>query len=350
MHVLYPSLSFMVNKMTGSKIDEINANIIRKLIANARTSFTKMAKDSNITVVALRNRYETLKKTGIITGEIMQINPYILGFNCNGHLRFNVNQEKIKETIEFLKNEPYIFSIWHRKHEFNIGAFFGTPNLEYFDKIKNRLRTYPYIKDFKHLIYVNYLINDHPEKLIIKNDIDIEQQKDLEKKPHRVLLHKPFIETKELKQIPPIDRIIAKMLSENARISFSTIAKKLNVSTSHVIKRYNTLKKKNFFLRSTITLNLQKLGYKGVAMIHFNVEMRTDFSEIQKKILNIPNLIVLVKTIGETDMFAIVPIASFEEFFKLKGILQTTKGIEAIKIDLTPTDLEWPHNYFAQLL
>jgi len=336
--------------MTGFKIDEINANIIRDLIANARTSFTKMAKENNVTVVALRNRYENLKQTGVIKGEIMQINPYILGFNCVGNLRLNVNQEKIKETIEFLKNEPYILSIWHRRQEFNLGAFFGAPDLEYFDNIKNRLKNYPYIKDIKHLIYVNYLISDRPEKLIIKPGIDIEQQNDLEKKPHQILLDKPLIETNESRQIPPIDRIIAKMLSENARISFNSIARKLNVSTSHIIKRYNSLKKKNFFLRSTISLNLRKLGYKGVAMIHFNVEMNTDFSEIQKELFNIPNLIVLVKTIGETDMFAIVPIASFEDFFKLKGILQTTKGIKEIQIDLTPADLEWPHNYFVKAL
>jgi len=69
-------------------------------------------------------------------------------------------------------------------------------------------------------------------------------------------------------------------------------------------------------------------------MIHFNVEMRTDFSEIQKQILKIPKIIFLVRTLVETDLFAIVPIPSFEEFFRLKDILQTTKGIKEIQFDL----------------
>ena len=59
-----------------------------------------------------------------------------------------------------------------------------------------------------------------------------------------------------------IDLYIGKILTGNARMSFTKIAKKLGISTSTVIKRYNRLRKK-VLPYSYLTINLKKLGYVG---------------------------------------------------------------------------------------
>lgn len=337
--------------MTGVKIDEINANILRALLADARTSFTKMSKENDITVVAVRSRYEKLKEIGVIKGAIMQINPYYLGLNCTGFLGVSVKPEKLKVVKEFLDKEPYILSTWKRWREIDLGSFFATPDLQYFNAFKDRLRSHPDIEGIQSLIYVGFLINDNPEKLRINTDVDVEQSKSKVHNPlSSNLLNKTFIETPELQKMNPVDRNIAKLLSEDARVSFRYIAKQLKVSTSNVISRYQKMRNHNLFLRSTITVDLKKLGYKARAMIYFNIKLGTDFSELQKSLLKIPNLIVLVKTLGDTDMLAIVPVVTFEEFFKLKASFRSIPGIEIVQIDLTPGSEQWPHNFFAHVL
>ena len=142
----------------------------------------------------------------------------------------------------------------------------------------------------------------------------------------------------------------AKMLSENARTPFNFIAKQLGLSTSNVIKKYNDMKEKGMFLRSTITLDLEKLGYRATAIVYMKIEFGTDFAFLQKELLAIPNLTILVKTIGEADLMAITPLATFDELFNLEATLRAMKGIQVVKINVNPTLSEWPFNYFSQVL
>lgn len=344
--------------MAGVKIDEINANIIRALLADARTSFTEMAKENNITVVAVRSRYENLKKAGVINGSVMQINPYYLGFNCTGFLGLSVLPEKTAEITCFLSKEPYILAIWNKIQETNIGAFFTMPNLENFTETIDKLKSYPHIKSVDPLIYVGFLVGDHPENLAIKPEIDGCRQVFEEKKPLKIVpesppekpLRKDFFQTPELQQMSNVDRQIAKMLSHNARTPFSVIAKKLNLSTSHVIKKYQKLRKKGLFIRSSISLDLQKLGYQANAMIFITIEPGTSFVDLQKQLLKIPNLITLMKTIGKCDLLAVVPLMTFTELFELETMFLTVKGIKKAHININPPFRQWPFNYFADLL
>ena len=62
------------------EIDEIDAKILKSLLTDSRTSFTELSKICNITIPAVKNRFNRLKKTGIITSEFMYINPFSLGY------------------------------------------------------------------------------------------------------------------------------------------------------------------------------------------------------------------------------------------------------------------------------
>ena len=53
--------------MKTFRIDGVNANILRTLLKDARTSFTEMAKENNTSVAVVRSRYLNLKKAGVIT-------------------------------------------------------------------------------------------------------------------------------------------------------------------------------------------------------------------------------------------------------------------------------------------
>ena len=336
--------------MTGIKIDEINANILRRLLKDARTSFTELAKENNITVAATINRYKSLRKAGVIKCAIMQVNPSSLGLNCNGYLGLEVDPKKKEEIIKFLDEQTYIYSTWNRLNKINIGCFFAAPDLKYFNMITEKLKKQPHIKNINSQIHIGFLVSDHPENLIIKSGITVGQTRPNQKIVPINSENKTFLVTPEVEQMDQVDRAIAKMLSADARISFRFIAKKLKMSTSTALKRYRRLRDSNLFIRSTISVDLKKLGYNARAMIFFNITSKTNSSELQMSLLSIPNLIILNKMLGNTDMLAVFPIRTIQEFFKIKAIFYAIEGIEVIQIDINAITPQWPFNFFANFL
>ncbi len=60
--------------MTDILIDEIDVKILRALIRDARTSLKEIAKDCEVSAVAISKRIKRLKNEGIITGTASFIN------------------------------------------------------------------------------------------------------------------------------------------------------------------------------------------------------------------------------------------------------------------------------------
>jgi len=331
-------------------IDKVNANILKALLKDARTSFTEMAKENRITAAAVRSRYENLKNAGVITGAIMQVNPQFIGFRCYGFLGIKTHPEKVKELQDFLSKQPYILSTWNKIQESNIGNYFASPNLEHFTEISDQLKSNPHIKSVQPLIYVGLPANEYPENLVIKLGTKIGHKQNFGEKDAEGRLKKCFIQTPELEQMNKIDREIARILSQNARVPFSTVAKKVKISTSQAIKKYRKLKENRLFLKSSITVDPKKLGYQANAMIYIKTALGTKVVDIHKKILGIPNVIMLGKVMGECDLFAVVPVASFEELFELDRQFREIDGIEKVQVNTNPPFPSWPFNFFAQLL
>jgi len=77
-------------------------------------------------------------------------------------------------------------------------------------------------------------------------------------------------------KIDATDRRIAKILTWNARTPFKKIAEQLNVSTKSVIQRYSKLRGSLLTL-STVTVDLRKFGYNGIANVFIKVFTRVKY-------------------------------------------------------------------------
>ena len=150
-------------------------------------------------------------------------------------------------------------------------------------------------------------------------------------------------------EIEEIDRKIAKILSENSRTPFKKIAKELDVSSKTVIQRYKKIRESLLTL-STVTLDLNKLGYKALANLYIKVSNRSKMSEICSQLLQIPNLIVIIRLIGAYDLYAAIALENFDRLFEANEKIRRISGVEAIEVILTPMCPSWPLNLFPSLL
>ncbi|WNZ28763.1 MAG: Lrp/AsnC family transcriptional regulator [Candidatus Bathyarchaeota archaeon] len=342
--------------MKAWQIDDINNNILQALMKDARTSFTQMAKENNTSVAAIRNRYINLEKAGVINGSMTYINPHFIGFDCYGFLGVKVHPKNKQEIWDYLIKQPYILSIWHKTQEINIGTFFAASNLDYFTAVTDELRSHPHVKSIQPLIFVGLPHNHYPENLTLQLNQEIKNlhsfEEDFEvaeynedEEPFKKQLFRPV----QLTKMKKTDREIAKILTNDARTPFSYIANHLNKSTAFVINRYAKLKEKGLFIRSSITLDLKKLGYQANAMVYITAKIGTKISDVHRAASEIPNVISLTKIIGSCDMLAIIPLASFTDLFTIEKQLRTINGIEKIQININPPFTKWPANMFGSV-
>ena len=142
---------------------------------------------------------------------------------------------------------------------------------------------------------------------------------------------------------------IAKILTNDARISFRKIAAQLGISTKKVIKRYEKMRK-DFLPHSTITLDLEKLGFVGQAVFLIKISYENELDEVFQKIVQIPNIIVAIKSFGAFEILAIAPFENFDQLYKLNEEISNIDGIEKIEILFEKPFNKWPLNMYSHLL
>jgi len=326
---------------TKVKIDEIDAKILKILLLESRTSFTDIATACKITVTAVRMHYKRLWKEGVINGEVMLINPHCLGYQHIVDLCITNAIEDDKEVTKFLETKPYIAGLVGPCGNYNFMGKVATRNLKKLHDIIEEMEANSCIKHVDALIWAKAANIEYPENLIIK------PLKENNRQDRKILINnhqeRPVITLDEM------DKKIAKILSINARTPFNKIATELNVSTKTIIQRYKKLRN-NLFTSSSITVDLSKLGYKAFANLYLKVSNRSRMNEIYAQILEIPNLIVIIRLIGNYDLYCGLVLENFEQMFDANVKIRKIIGVESTTVHLTMLPPAWPLNLFPSLI
>jgi len=121
-------------------IDEIDAKILKALLKDARTSFVNISKDCKVHPNLIRTRYNKLKQDGIITGEVVEIIPEVLGYNCRATLRISTDPNKAANVISELKKISTILQIDKGVGRKNLLCFIIARDITHLNKIVERIR------------------------------------------------------------------------------------------------------------------------------------------------------------------------------------------------------------------
>jgi len=103
-------------------IDKIDKHIIEKLIVDGRISFANIAKEINLTDVAIKKRLERLKQRGIIKSIFAEVDYYVIGFSEQVEMLIQVDPSKQNEIIKKLKDIEDIIKLKGVTGEYNLVA------------------------------------------------------------------------------------------------------------------------------------------------------------------------------------------------------------------------------------
>ncbi|MCW4000095.1 MAG: Lrp/AsnC family transcriptional regulator [Candidatus Bathyarchaeota archaeon] len=327
---------------SNNKIDEIDARILQRLLLESRTTFTDIAHECDITVGAVRMRYKRLWREGIINGEVMLVNPHCLGYRHIIDLGIFTKAADEQEVLAYLDTKPYISDVIKHMGKYTYFGKTALKDLNQLSKIVEDLEENSKIIRVEPLIWAEAVNVEFPHNLIIK-PLKHKTEPARSQRPASTDLDKAFTDFDE------IDLKIATVLSRQSRTPFRQIASDLGLSTKTVIQRYNRLRK-NLLTLSSATLDLSKLGYEALINLYVTVNNRSKLNEIYSSLLKLPNVIVIIRLIGNYDLYIGLVVADFGELFATRAEIKKIPGMETVEAFVVPAPKSWPLNLFSSLL
>ena len=122
------------------KIDEIDIKILEALLRDARCNFAEIAKNCNLSITAIAQRYKKMKKAGVITGTTLIAN--LENPRGNGTLIVDIIAEADCENaiIKALKKLPGVLNCCSVVGKYDIHAAIRVSSLEQIDNVSNALK------------------------------------------------------------------------------------------------------------------------------------------------------------------------------------------------------------------
>jgi len=140
------------------KIDEIDVNIIRALQKDARANFADIARNCGVSTDTISKRFRKMKKTGIIRGTTILLNPKGFGYECVASLGIDVTYPYLREVVEMIQRIPEIvFSTasMGRHHIFCIAVL---KNVGRLSQVKDLIKGHPVVREVTTSIWVDEIL------------------------------------------------------------------------------------------------------------------------------------------------------------------------------------------------
>lgn len=125
------------------------------------------------------------------------------------------------------------------------------------------------------------------------------------------------------------DEKIIEMLSENARMPFTEIAKKLKVTEATIRKRVRDLEEEEVIRKYTVNLNPEKLGYRSVSLV--GIDTTPDkYLEIAKELTKFKEIKSVSTSSGDHMIMIEVWTKNNKELMNFIGKKLSLEGITKI--------------------
>ncbi|MBU0635469.1 AsnC family transcriptional regulator, partial [Candidatus Micrarchaeota archaeon] len=85
-------------------LDKIDHTILQVLLGDGRASFSRIAKETSLTDVAIKKRVESLKRKGVIESISANLNFRVLGFENPVFVQIRTDLSKSKDVIKKLSS------------------------------------------------------------------------------------------------------------------------------------------------------------------------------------------------------------------------------------------------------
>jgi len=287
------------------KIDLKDNKILEILRKNSRITYQQISKQVHLSHDAVRYRIQKLEKSGIIDNYSIKINYPLLGYNEYQILFQHIESkhEKIKSFYNYLIKHNNIINVIFYSDKWDLKVVILAKDAVELDKILTDIDN-----KFSDILIDQQILGKIRD--CVEGDINLELKKQ-----------------KQKIKLDDTDKKILNILSENSRTSLVDISKKVNLDADTIMYRIKKLQNKNIIDHFGTNINANKLG-----MHWYNVLllMKVFTEDEEKKLRDYfnqdPNLIGIIKTIGEWNLILTILAESPKQFHEIATKIKLLLG------------------------
>lgn len=103
-------------------------------------------------------------------------------------------------------------------------------------------------------------------------------------------------------------------------------------STDTIINHFNSMKDDGLIRGSTVVVDTDKINYEGIAAFEIDTTSNgdVDSNSILQTLIEMPNVIVATKTVGEHDLLALAVIHDLKHYQKISLEIAEIRGVKDI--------------------
>jgi DNA-binding Lrp family transcriptional regulator len=139
------------------QLDRIDHIILQRLIEDGRASFSSIAKETNLTDVAIKKRFESLKRRSVIRAISADLNLKVLGFENPIFIQMRTEIAKNKDITKKLNEFDFVVELFHVLGEYNLLAKIIVSDLDNAEKIINQIGVLDGVLDVKTMVVLSEL-------------------------------------------------------------------------------------------------------------------------------------------------------------------------------------------------
>ena len=144
--------------MARQKIDKIDITILRNLQRDARTKYSDIAKESQVSVDTIIKRYRRLQKRGIVTNTTLLLDPRKFGDDVIANFNIDVEPQSITEVLAFLEKQPDIKFSTYAMGEHDIFSIATARNMNEMNNLKEKIHSHNMVREVKTSIWVDQFL------------------------------------------------------------------------------------------------------------------------------------------------------------------------------------------------
>lgn len=136
-------------------LDKIDFLILQKLLEDGRASFSAMARETNLTDVAIKKRVERLKRKGIVHSITANLNYKSLGYENPIFVQMRTEMGKHKDVVKRLSEMDHVIELYQVMGEYNVLAKIIVPSLDNAEAYLSKMGVMDGVMDMKTMVLLS---------------------------------------------------------------------------------------------------------------------------------------------------------------------------------------------------
>lgn len=143
----------LIKKMVS--LDKIDHLILQALFDDGRASFSAIARSVNLTDVAIKKRFESLKKKGVINSVSVDLNYKSIGYENPIFVQLRCEASKTRDIVKKMQGIDFVLEIYQVLGEYNLFSKIVVPNLDNAEKLINQIGLIDGVIDIKTMVVLS---------------------------------------------------------------------------------------------------------------------------------------------------------------------------------------------------